>query len=54
MAFMLVWFSVTQYGVAMLVTTDEKLDEYITNVLSQLKNWLLQGEQAIALVHHKL
>ena len=34
---------VQKYGLAMLVTTDEKLEGYIQNVLAQLKNWLLNG-----------
>lgn len=34
---------VQKYGLAMLVTTDQKLEEYINNVLAQLRNWLLHG-----------
>eukprot|EP01137_Pigoraptor_chileana_P023267 Opistho-2@89271 len=30
-----------KYGLALLVTTDNDLKEYLTNVLSQLRDWLL-------------
>ncbi|DBA04167.1 TPA: hypothetical protein N0F65_004275, partial [Lagenidium giganteum] len=42
---------VPKYGLNMLVTADEKLEEFFTKFLSQLSNWLLQGEvQKLVLV----
>lgn len=42
---------VSQYGLPMMVTTDEKISEYITNVMNQLKVWLLNGNiQKLVLV----
>lgn len=35
---------VSKYGLSMIVTSDEKLKSYLTNVLSQLSEWLLKGE----------
>eukprot|EP00742_Colponemidia_sp_Colp-10_P010101 GILJ01011067.1.p1 GENE.GILJ01011067.1~~GILJ01011067.1.p1 ORF type:complete len:224 (+),score=47.22 GILJ01011067.1:52-672(+) len=36
--------SVQKYGLMMLVSTDEGLKKYLANVLSQLSEWLLQGQ----------
>ncbi|KAF1333645.1 Mitotic spindle checkpoint component mad2, partial [Globisporangium splendens] len=35
---------VQKYGLNMLVTADEKLEEFFTKFLRQLSNWLLKGE----------
>ncbi|GAB9464592.1 hypothetical protein Gpo141_00002021 [Globisporangium polare] len=35
---------VQKYGLNMLVTADEKLDEFFQKFLQQLSNWLLKGE----------
>lgn len=32
-----------QYGLTMLVTSDDGLSKYLTNVLDQLKEWLTTG-----------
>eukprot|EP00940_MAST-03C_sp_MAST-3C-sp2_P002810 g2810.t1 len=40
-----------KYGLAMLVTQDENLKKYLSNVLSQLQSWLMEGKvQKLVLV----
>ncbi|EFC48735.1 mitotic spindle assembly checkpoint protein MAD2 [Naegleria gruberi] len=42
---------VSKYGLPMMVTTDEQLRKYLSQVLNQLSNWLLQKQvQKLVLV----
>jgi len=35
---------VSKYGLAMVVTADEKLKDFLKNILEQLTGWLLEGQ----------
>jgi mitotic spindle assembly checkpoint protein MAD2 len=43
--------SVKQYGLSMMFSTDEQLNNYLTNVIKQVESWLMEGSvQKLVLV----